>query len=239
MKLARFRELAAEMWEEIPQEMKAGVAALVVEERIEPHPDIEEVYTLGECVTEEWPSQYGGPGETRSELVLYHGSFRALSRLDPAFDWAYELWETILHELLHHREVAAGEAGLDVYDWAVEQDQLRRAGRPFDPSFYRAVPPGPDGTVRLESEIFVETHAPRGAAEATFRWRGESWSLRIPPGRRPLFVQLRNLARGRLWVVVREERPWWRRWLPSREGEPVELERRALPAPVPRPREEA
>lgn len=230
MKLARFRELAARMWEEIPPEMKVGVEALVVEKGTEPHPHIENVYTLGECLTEDWPSQYGGPGDTRSELVLYHGSFRALSRLDPAFDWEYELWETILHELLHHREAAAGEAGLDAYDWAVEQDQLRHAGRPFDPTFYRAVPPGPDGTVRIESEIFLETAAPRGASEARFTWRDASWTVRIPGGARPLFVQVRNLARGRLWVVVREERPWWRRWLPSRVDGPVEVERRALPA---------
>lgn len=232
MKLAAFRAIAAEMWERIPEGMKAGVEALVVEERAEPHPRIEEVYTLGECLTEEWPSQYGGPGDTRSELVLYHGSFRSLARLDPAFDWEYELWETILHELLHHREAAAGEAGLEDYDWAVEQNQLRHAGRPFDPGFYRAVPPGPDGKVRLESEIFIETSAPRRAREAVFRWRGGVWAVHIPPEDRPVFVQVRNLARGRLWVVVREARPWWRRWLPRREQGPKEVERRALPAPA-------
>lgn len=232
MKLAAFRALAAEMWEEIPEPLKVGVEALVVEERAEPHPHIDEVYTLGECITEDWPSQYGGPGDLRSELVLYHGSFERLSRLDPAFDWAYEQWETILHELLHHREAAAGEAGLEDYDWAVEQNQLRHAGRPFDPGFYRVVPAGPDGTVRLESEIFVETTAARGARDAVFRWREGWWSVRIPPDRRPLFVQVRNLAQGRLWVVVREARPWWRRWLPRREDEPDEVERRALPAPA-------
>lgn len=232
MRLRRFRELAGRMWEEIPPELRIGVEAVSVEDRTEPHPFLEEVYTLGECITEDWPSQYGGAGDLRSHLVLYHGSFQALSELDPAFDWEAELWETILHELLHHREAAAGEWGLEEYDWAVEQNQLRWSGEAFDPAFYRAVAPGPDGIVRLESEIFVETEVPPGAVEAAFRWRGRWYTVRVPPGERPAFVKVRNLAHGRLWVVVREARPWWRRWLPSREGDPVHLERRALPAPA-------
>lgn len=232
MEVREFRRRAGEMWDEIPDPVKEGVEALSVEERAEPHPSLEGVYTLGECVTEDWPSQYGGPGDTRSHLVLYHGSFRALSEQDPAFDWEGELWETILHELLHHREAAAGESGLDEYDWAMENNQRRYAGETFDPAFYRAVPPGPDGTRRLESEIFIETAVPEDARQARFSWRGRDYTVRVPPGERPAFVQVRNLARGRLWVVVRTRRPWWLRFLPAGEGEPVHLVRRALPAPA-------
>lgn len=231
MRLSEFREVAARMWEEIPEPLKEGVEAVLVEEESLPHPHIEEVYTLGECAGETWGGAWAGPGESVSILYLYHGSFEALARLDPAFDWEGELWETILHELLHHREYAAGEAGLEDYDYAVEQNQLRYADRPFDPTFYRAVPPGPDGSVRIESEIFIEAEVPRAAAEADFAWRGRRYTVRVPPDEEaPLFVQVENLAHGRLWVVVWRRRPWWRRLLPLPMPRPVEVARRALPA---------
>ncbi|MFQ5678041.1 MAG: hypothetical protein ACE5HP_01120 [Gemmatimonadota bacterium] len=231
MRLERFRERAAEGWEEIPSELREGVQALAVEDVVKPHPGLKGVHTLGECFTEEWPSQYGGQGETRSRLVLYYGSFQALARLDGSFDWERELWETVLHELLHHREAAAGERGLEEYDWAVEQNQRRHAGQSFDPAFYRAVPPGPDGTVRLESDIFVEARMHRGG-EARFGWRGETYGLRLPRDTRSAFVRVRNLAHGRLWVVVRETRPWWKVWGAPHPRAPVEVECRALPAPA-------
>lgn len=233
MRLDRFREVAARMWEDIPPPMREGVEALSVEERALPHPGLEEIYTLGECITDEWPTGYGGPGETRSHLVLYYGSFRALAEREEGFDWAGELWETILHELLHHREYAAGQSGLEDFDWAVEQNQRRYAGESFDPTFYRAVPPGPEGSWRLESETFVEAEVEPGAARATFTWREREYVVRIPPDEeRPMFVQTTNLANGRLCVVVRRRRPWWRRVLGADVGgsEPRELRRAARPA---------
>lgn len=227
MKLEEFRRRAAEMWEEIPDILVEGVDSLYVEEGVEPHPGLAGIYTLGEC-RDSLSSGYSA-AEIRSDLVLYYGSFRALAQEDPAFDWEGELWETILHELLHHREATAGASGLEDFDWAVEHNQRRYAGEPFDPTFYRAVPPGPDGTYRIESETFVETRASKGDREVRFEWREREFTVRVPPETRPAFVQVRNLARGRLWVVVREARPWWKRLLPTGEGEPVELERRALP----------
>ena len=76
----------------------------------------------------------------------------------------------------------------------------------------------------------MEVRAPRGDREVRFEWRERAYTVRVPPEARPAFVQVRNLAKGRLWVVVREARPWWKRLLPTGEGQPVELTRRALPA---------
>lgn len=218
------------MWEDIPEENRVGVEALVVEEEALPHPDFEDVYTLGECVTESWPSQFGADVEARSELVLYHGSFRALAELDPSFDWVGELWETILHELLHHREVAAGESALDDVDWAEEENRKRLAGQPFDPSFYTAVPAGEDGVVRLDSDMFLETRIPEGDVEAPFEWRGRRYSVRVPAETPLAFVEVTNLVGGRLCVVVRRERPWWRLWGGGGAVE-TDLRRSALPRP--------
>ena len=165
-------------------------------------------------------------------MVLYYGSFLALSRLDPAFGWREEIRETLLHELLHHREFAASEAGLEAYDAAVDENFRRHAGREFDPDFYRWVPADADGTVRIESEIFVESVVPPGRREVEFDWRGRRWNVRVPGTREILFVNPRNLAAGRLWVVVRRRRSLWSRLMtgsPSRETR--HMSRRALPVP--------
>jgi len=227
-----FRKLAGRMWDEIPEEVREGVEALTVVEEALPHPEFADVYTLGECVTDSWPDAYG-EGATRSELVLYYGSFRELAALDPGFEWAEEIWETILHELLHHREAAAGQSGLDDFDWAEEQNLQRWAGLEYDPTFYRAVPAGPDGVMRLDSELFVESVVPPGSGEATFRWRDHEYTVRVPADLDVAFIGVVNLAGGRLSVVARRRHPWWARWRRAGSRWPAELTRSALPARPP------
>lgn len=231
MNFARFETAARRMWHDIPAEVREGVDGLTIEPDAAAHPDFDWVYTMGECLTEAWPSGAGGDGDVRSELVLYHGSFRALAEEDLDFDWEGELWETILHELLHHRESAAGEAGLDEVDWAHEQNLRRLAGKPFDPDFCRAVPSGPDGVVRLESELFVESLIPERADEAVFHWRGRRYAVEAPPYANRAFVEVPNLAGGRLCVIIRRRLPWWR-FGRAKNYRPAELSRRAYPMPA-------
>lgn len=250
MDLETFRKRAARMLEEIPASFQQGVDAVEVTQEPVPHPDVPGVYTLGECRTEAWPSGYD-EGEFRSRLLLHHGSFRALAERDPSFDWTAELWETILHELLHHREWAAGEMSLDLLDWVVEQNHRRHAGLEFDPEFYRALPADEEGAVRVESEAFVEARrVGRGGEddEVRFTWRGSPYRLRPgrssrpggePPGRGEpigdgesvthLFVRADNLIGGRLWVVLRRPAPRWKRWLGLEEHRPAEARGRARP----------
>ncbi len=226
-----FRERASQMLGEIPPEYQAGVDAVIVEDDMVTYAALPGLLTMGECVTEAWPDGLAG-SETRSKVVLHYGSFRALAEVDPAFDWEGEMWETLLHELLHHREAAASEAGLELFDRAVEQDYLRRLGRSFDATFYRALPRDPDGVIRIESEIFVEAVVSAGAREAVFEWRGESYSVVIPSEGDPLFVSVQNLAGGRLWVVVWRRRTWWARHFVGHGPEPRHIARRALPRPA-------
>lgn len=226
----RFREVAARMFGEIPSEFREGIVGLVVDDDAPGHPALPGIWTMGECLTEEWPDGTGGLADTQSRIVLHYGSFRNLAGDDPVFDWEAELWETIVHELLHHREAAASESGLDEFDWAAEQNFQRHAGLPFDPDFYRAVTADDDGAVRLDGETFVESTAASDQRRVSFSWRGDLYSLDVPAEANFAFVGVRNLAGGRLWVVVRRSVPWWRRILGAETvGPPIHLERRALP----------
>ena len=60
---------------------------LEVSRKTVPHPDLPEIYTLGECLSDFYPSDYGGAGEVRSRVVLYYGSFLQLSRSHDDWDW--------------------------------------------------------------------------------------------------------------------------------------------------------
>jgi hypothetical protein len=150
---------------------------------------------------------------------------------DDAFEWEEEIWETITHELLHHREAAAGESALDDMDWATDQNFLRLADRPFDPAFFRAIPADPDGIVRLDSETFAEGALEGGSSTAIFTWRGRGFGVRVPAATATLFVRVRNLAGGRLTVVVPPRASLLRRILGRSDDGFQVLSRRALPIP--------
>ena len=138
MNLRAFEELAEEYWAEIPDDYKHGVDGVRVLRLAKAHDELPDVWTMGECVTEAFPSDFGGPETTRSAIVLYHGSFAKLAQQDVAFDWEDELWETITHELQHHLESLAGEDALEDVDYAADENFKRQDGAPFDPTFYRA-----------------------------------------------------------------------------------------------------
>ena len=138
MHFAEFESVARAVWETIPQRYREGVDGLIVDKAAKPHRDDPEVYTLGECVTEEYPSQYGGPDTIRSAVVLYFGSFREVARENEQFDWQDEIHETLTHELQHHLESLATEDALEDLDYAVDENFKRVRGEAFDPLFYRA-----------------------------------------------------------------------------------------------------
>ncbi|NIW37520.1 MAG: hypothetical protein GWN32_13700, partial [Gemmatimonadetes bacterium] len=87
VKFAAFERAARRAFEEIPDEYLEGIDGLTVSREAPAHPTLPGIYTLGECLTEEHLSDYGSPETTRSVIALYWGSFRALSRRNPDFDW--------------------------------------------------------------------------------------------------------------------------------------------------------
>jgi len=179
-----FEQTAEEAYGQIPDEYKTGIDGLRVVRDALPHPTSPDVYTLGECVTEAYPSDWEGPETTRSIVVLYHGSFRELAKLDPEMDWEEELWETLTHELRHHLEWLAQEEGLEGVDYAMEQEFRRWERESFDPWYFQQGDEIADGVYRVERRFYLEQVweevAFRNAERITFGWRGRNWEIDRP-----------------------------------------------------------
>jgi hypothetical protein len=156
MEFEEFEARAQALFEGIPPEYLGGVAYVIVSPDTVPHPEMPEVYTLGECATGELDLGGDGPEGYRSGVHLYHGSFRRVAEMDPEFDWDEELKETILHEIRHHRESAAGEDALEDFDYAADENFKRRDGAAFDPLFYRSGEPAGEGAWEVDGDLFVE-----------------------------------------------------------------------------------
>ncbi|HEX6926946.1 MAG TPA: metallopeptidase family protein [Longimicrobiaceae bacterium] len=161
MDFQTFEARAREIFESVPERFLEGIDGLEVSRRAVPHPSLPEVYTLGECLTEQYPSEFGGAGEVRSVVVLYYGSFLELSRIDEDFDWEAELYETITHEVRHHLESLATEDELEEIDYAEDQNFRRREGERFDPFFYRSGARRGAAAWEVDGDLFLEVHVER------------------------------------------------------------------------------
>jgi predicted Zn-dependent protease with MMP-like domain len=181
MTLPQFEKLARTIWSEIPDQYKQGIDGLVIEEAARSHPEHEDFFTLGECVTEAYPSDFGGPDTIRSYVVLYYGSFAAVAQEDPEFDWQDEIDETLLHELQHHLEHLASDDRLEDFDYAVQENFRRVEGQPFDPLFYHAGVQITAGCYRVEADVFLEVESRRAEALVhEFSWAGRPYRVAIP-----------------------------------------------------------
>ncbi|HSJ15352.1 MAG TPA: hypothetical protein VK939_13100 [Longimicrobiales bacterium] len=178
MKFDAFEQRARALWEEIPESYRAGVDGLLVERGARAHPDLDEVYTLGECLTETYPSAFGGPDTTRSFVVLHYGSFWRLARAEPDFDWEGELWETLTHELQHHLESLAAEDALEGVDYAADENFRRRQGESFEPLFFRSGESLGGGWYRIEDEYFLEQELT--GASVQLEWQGATYRVAVP-----------------------------------------------------------
>ena len=127
-------------------------------------------------------------------MVLYHGSFQALSRRGD-FAWRDEAWETLTHELRHHLEWRANEGALEAYDWATDQSFARHDGQVFDPAFYRSGERVAEGVYKVEDDVFIERGAGREERSApVIVWHGRKYRVPLPKETRaPAFCVLEGL----------------------------------------------
>ncbi|MFP4622737.1 MAG: hypothetical protein ACLFRX_01025, partial [Gemmatimonadota bacterium] len=215
MQFTEFQRVAEQVWNEIPDDYRSGVDGLVLERGAQPHPSLPDIYTLGECLTESYPSDWGGPDTTRSVLVLYFGSFQRLSELDPKFDWEYEIWETVTHELRHHLESLALEDALEDVDYAVDENFKRLHGEPFDPYFFRSGEPRAPGVYEAEGDVFYEIEYDRDppGPRVDFDWHRVRYSVPVPRELGDVtFLQVVegvDAGPAGLCVVLVRRRGWW------------------------------
>jgi hypothetical protein len=189
---------------------------LVVSREAPLHPTLADVYTLGECLTEDFASDWGGPDTTRSTVVLYWGSFRNLASLDAAFDWKEELWETLTHELRHHLESLAREDALEGVDYALDETFKRDEGLDFDPWYFQHGDALGEGVFRVESNFYVESPWNEGdfltAERVPFTWRGGRYAIPRPETLGDVhfvWVDGLELDDATLELVLVRKRSWW------------------------------
>ncbi len=216
MEFEAFETAARAAYQEIPDAFKIGIGGLVVSRETLSHPDYPDVFTLGHCLTEDHPSDYGSPDTTRSVIALYWGSFHQLARRDPTFSWDEEMWETLTHELRHHLESLAGEDDLEGVDYGVDETFKRDKGLDFDPWYYQQGKSVAPGTFRIERSWYIEQSWTAEAFERAeylhFEWHGAA--LRVP---RPdvigdvHFVWICGVEdeNATLELVLLRNRTWW------------------------------
>jgi len=212
-----FEGAARRAFAAIPSAFREGVDGLVVEKKALRHPTQEGVYTLGECITESYPSEWEGPDTLRSVVALYWGSFRALAADDPGFDWEEELWETLTHEVRHHLESLAGDDALEGVDYAADETFRRDEGLPFDPWYFEHGDEIEPGVFRVEERYYVEQIWKASAFEAAthveFSWRGEVYRTPRPEELGDVhFLWIEGIGTGAaeaLEVVLVRRRSWW------------------------------
>jgi predicted Zn-dependent protease with MMP-like domain len=218
MDFETFSRLAREAFETIPEEFREGVDGLTIRAEALPHPSFPDVYTLGQCLTEAYPSEWSGPDTLRSILVLFHGSFEALAKEDPDFDWDGELWDTLTHELRHHLEGLANEDALELMDHAMEESFRRAEGKDFDPFYYQAGKELGPGLFQMEYDFFLEKvwdPAESDDAETIpFSWHGLAWRIPWPESLGDvhyLWVRGPEVGPGSLQLVLIRKRSWMER----------------------------
>ena len=215
MRFAEFQASAERAYREIPEHYKQGIEELVVSRDAIKHPELDDIYTLGECLTDSWPSEWKGPETTRSSVVLYWGSFKNLAARDPEFDWEGEIWETLTHELRHHLESLAAEDQLEDVDYAADEGFKREDGLPFDPWYYQHGDPDGAGVFRVEEQVFIEqlweAAAFDAAEEIGFSWAGRRWAIPRPDrlGDVHFVLVFGPPEADPLELVLVRRRSWW------------------------------
>jgi hypothetical protein len=238
MTFDEFQRIAEAAFEAIPEEYRVGIDGLVVSREAVPHPELPDIWTLGMCDTESYPSDWVGPETTRSVVIVYWGSFRNLSRLDPEFDWEAEIHETIEHEVRHHLEWLAGHDDLGDVDYAMDESFKRADGLPWDPWFFQKGEPVAPGVFALEERLFLEVELASDAFEAAdhidFEWEGRLWRLPRPTELGDLhFIWVEGVVeapRSMEVVLVRSLGTWdrFRRWVKRVGPRVLESEGRAV-----------
>jgi hypothetical protein len=217
VKFPEFQRVASAAFEAIPERYREGIDGLVVSRETMGHPTLPDIYTLGHCDTEAYPSDWTGPDTVRSVVVLFYGSFRNLARLDPDFDWEAEIQETVEHEVKHHLESLAGEDELEDVDYAMDESFKRGEGMDWDPWYYQRGEPAGQGVYVVEDQVYLEQLWTAEAFDRSdrlkFRWRGRAYEVDRPDelGDVHYVAVEEGVEKPPVWLelVLVRKRSWW------------------------------
>jgi len=240
VKYADFERIAHDAFEAIPAEYREGIDGLVVSREAVSHPALPDVWTLGHCDTEAYPSEWAGPDTVRSTVVLYWGSFRNLAKQADGFDWEAEIYETVEHEVRHHLEALAEEDQLGGVDYALDESFKRAEGEPWDPWYWQHGEAIGQGTYVAEDQVYIERELSAGDFEAAervdFRWAGRRYAIPRPDELGDVhFVWVTGGLEKEppfLEVVLVRTRSWWedaKRLFSSSKPRVLESEAQARP----------
>ena len=208
MKYSDFEVMVHRLAGEVPNHFLEGVSEISVAPAMLPHPSRSDIYTMGECIPDPL-SEDARLADLRSRIVLYHGSFQALARNDPGFDWEEEAFQTLTHELRHHLEWRARTDALEDFDRAAEDNFARHDGEDFDPLFFLGGEEIVAGVYQVEDDFFLDRIVRRAPAQLEFEWHGARYRTEIPPGRSlPLYLVVTGLEEpppGELVLVLRRK----------------------------------
>lgn len=215
MRRLAFEDMVRGLARDLPPEFLDGIVDIVVTVKTVPHPVRRDVFTLGECQ----PHDFGAPDEDapglRSTVELHYGSFAALAKIDPSFDWRREAWETLTHEVRHHLEWRARVPELEALDEAVEANYARHDGEPFPALFFLDGERLAPKVTKVEDDVFIdvvlEARAWKraGGTALPIVWHGAEYEVTLP-ARLPdvLFLTMTGALpepAGDLVVVVRRQ----------------------------------
>ncbi len=206
MRLADFEDLVRRLCNEVPADFFDGIAEVVVSPRAVRDAERPGVFTLGECIP--LPVQVGSGVEgLQSQVVMYHGSFLALAKLDQGMDWRQEAWETLTHELRHHLEWRAHAPDLEDFDWAVEHNFARHDGDLFDPTFFLSGTPEGQDRYSVEDDVFIDRIVSSIPPSVDFSWSAREYRIELPQNAElPCFLVIEGVQDpppGELVVVLR------------------------------------
>ena len=222
-----------------------GIEGVTTVEAAETHPEVPDVVTLGECLTQAYHSDWQGPDTTRSQVVLYYGSFRQAAHDDPDFHWEEQLQETIVHELKHHLESLADEDALEAMDYAMDESFKREQGEPFDPWYFQWGDPLGEGVYGVDDEVYIEcgfsSEEFDQLEEIDFTWEGVDFRIAPPEEQGDIHFVVVEGTDLYLQIVLLQQASWHRRLrgaLTPSSKPPVVLQSRAQARPVAPPGDE-
>jgi hypothetical protein len=131
MDFQTFKTLIEDFLDVIPEEFMTGLQGVHVFEMTKRDPHNPRLVRMGEYTDPGPDSVLDHRVHLGRHVAIYYGSFLEVARNNPEFDWEFQAWDTLTHELQHHNESKAGEVTL--IEWDRRALEAFRRNRSIEP----------------------------------------------------------------------------------------------------------